>query len=286
MADLYVNTLNTPNSSEPPPAAVSSHVFTASTSAATSIAAASVQQAVALAGVNLALHRPVYSSSQEGDAFSAISAVDGAQSTRWASSWSDPQWIYVDLGVPYKITKVVLRWEAYAKNYEIQMSDDARQWQSIYHTTQGKGGTEAIDLQGTGRYLRVYMTARSTEYGDSLYELEAYGGEKNPSPAATNTQLKPLIDKAEGKPATASSAESDVWSARHAVDGSNLSRWSSGFSDNEWISVDLGSVQAISRVILNWESAYARAYKLQVSNDSKNWKDIYSTTAGDASLMI
>ncbi len=55
--------------------------------------------------VNLALNEPVtVSSTQSG--YPGSNAVDGNPATRWASAWSDPQWIYVDLQGTYNITEV------------------------------------------------------------------------------------------------------------------------------------------------------------------------------------
>ena len=39
-------------------------------------------------------------------------------------------------------------------------------------------------------------------------------------------------------------------------------RWSSGFADNQWWQVDLGSAVSIDKVELNWEDAYASRYKI------------------------
>ena len=54
--------------------------------------------------------------------------------------------------------------------------------------------------------------------------------------------------------------------------------WSSGFSDPQWIYVDLGATHTISKVVLNWEAAYGKAYQIQTSNDATTWTTIYSTT--------
>src|SRR5689334_2541303 len=62
---------------------------------------------------NLALNRPVTCSSTETATFPCTAAVDGnAAATRWSSAFSDPQWIYVDLGATTAIGSVTLRWEA------------------------------------------------------------------------------------------------------------------------------------------------------------------------------
>ncbi|HKC13364.1 MAG TPA: discoidin domain-containing protein, partial [Vicinamibacteria bacterium] len=59
--------------------------------------------------------------------------------------------------------------------------------------------------------------------------------------------------------------------AGHAVDGNPKTRWSSAFSDPQWLTVDLGADAPLSRVRLHWEAAYAKDYELQVSSDGVNW---------------
>ncbi len=230
------------------------------------------------AGENLALNRPAFASSIEGEALSADEAFDGDLNTRWASGWSDPQWIYVDLGDTYTIDEVVLTWEAaYATHYQIQVSDDASNWTTVYSTTEGTGGVENLPVNGSGRYVRLYGTARGTGYGYSLFEIEVHGD-------AGTTPPPPSGNKALNRPATASSEEGAAWNAQGAVDGDSGTRWSSQFSDPQWIYIDLGSSQAISRVLLNWEGAYGKSYEIQVSDDASNWTSIYSTTTGDGGI--
>ncbi|HVK20191.1 MAG TPA: family 20 glycosylhydrolase [Actinokineospora sp.] len=89
---------------------------------------------------------------------------------------------------------------------------------------------------------------------------------------------------AHGKPVTVSSTETPSFPGGHAVDGDNATRWSSGYTDGEWIRVDLGSTQSIGRVKLNWEAAYGRGYLIQVSNDGTTWTTIHTTTAGDGGV--
>jgi hypothetical protein len=84
----------------------------------------------------------------------------------------------------------------------------------------------------------------------------------------------------QGKPATASSSENAGTAASSAVDGNTGTRWSSAFSDPQWLQVDLGSSATISKVVLNWEAAYASAYQIQVSANGSSWSTVYSTTTG------
>jgi hypothetical protein len=125
---------------------------------------------------NLAFGKPVTVSSSESSAYIAGNAVDGNLTTRWASTFSDPQWIKIDLQATYTINKVVLKWEAAAgKSYQIQVSTDNTNWTNIYSTTTGAGGSETLNITGTGRYIRMYGTARKTTYGYSLFEFQVFG---------------------------------------------------------------------------------------------------------------
>ncbi|MCK2216749.1 discoidin domain-containing protein [Actinomadura sp. ATCC 31491] len=120
--------------------------------------------------------RPATASSTENGGTPASAAVDGDTGTRWSSAFSDPQWLQVDLGATASITGVVLRWEtAYATAFRVQVSADAATWTDVYSTTSGTGGTQSLAVSGTGRYVRVYGTARATGYGYSLWEFQVYG---------------------------------------------------------------------------------------------------------------
>src|SRR4029453_6659336 len=95
----------------------------------------------------------------------------------------DPGWIYVDLGATANVTQVVLQWDpAFATAYQIQVSANASTWTTIYSTTTGRGFKETVNATGTGRYVRMYGTARSGPYGYSLYEFQVYGTRGNPPP--------------------------------------------------------------------------------------------------------
>lgn len=97
-------------------------------------------------------------------------------------------------------------------------------------------------------------------------------------------------DLAYQRPVTASSTETPAFPASHAVDGDAATRWSSQYSDNQWLSVDLGTERSVRSVRLNWEVAYGRDYDIQVSSDGSNWRTVAErrgrTTAGDDTLTF
>ncbi|HEV2640287.1 MAG TPA: discoidin domain-containing protein [Actinocrinis sp.] len=223
--------------------------------------------------------KPTTASSEESAAYPPADATDGNTGTRWSSAFSDPQWLEVDLGATATISQVTLQWEAaYATGFQIQVSNDNTNWTSIYSTTTGTGGTQTLNVTGGGRFVRMYGTARATGYGYSLWEFQVYGT----IGAAGGCSA---TDAALNKPTTASSLENAGFTAGAATDGNTGTRWSSGFSDPQWLDVDLGASQSICGVSLNWEAAYATAFQIQVSNDNTNWTSIYSTTTGTGGVQ-
>jgi beta-glucosidase len=88
-------------------------------------------------------------------------------------------------------------------------------------------------------------------------------------------------------PATASSSENPtVWPASAAVDGNLATRWSSQWSDPQWLKVDLGATDTISVVVLSWENpAYATAFQIQTSLNGQTWTTIYSTASGTGGVQ-
>ncbi|WP_069174053.1 discoidin domain-containing protein [Streptomyces griseus] len=84
----------------------------------------------------------------------------------------------------------------------------------------------------------------------------------------------------QGRAVTSSSQENGGTPAASAVDGDNGTRWSSAFSDPQWIKVDLGSAASVSQIVLRWEAAYATGYRVEFSSDDSTWSTAYSTTTG------
>ncbi|GIO41351.1 polysaccharide lyase family 8 super-sandwich domain-containing protein [Paenibacillus apis] len=126
--------------------------------------------------LNLAEGKSVVASSSRATDVASGYAVDGILSTRWGSNYSDSEWIYVDLGSSQSIEKVDLHWEAaYGKEYQIRVSDDAKNWTTVYSTTTGAGGIDKISFAPVNaRYVQMYGIKRGSTYGYSLWEFKVY----------------------------------------------------------------------------------------------------------------
>jgi acyl-homoserine lactone acylase PvdQ len=127
---------------------------------------------------NRALGMPATASSHETGWYNSppVNAVDGDLGTRWASHWSDPQWLKVDLGSEQTVRRVVLRWEAaYASAYRVEVSRDNVNWQQVFARSNGNGGEDVARFGAVqARYVRITGTQRATSYGYSLYEFQVF----------------------------------------------------------------------------------------------------------------
>ncbi|MFI5930913.1 discoidin domain-containing protein [Actinoplanes sp. NPDC051494] len=224
--------------------------------------------------------RPTTASSAEWEGTPASAATDGNTGTRWSSAFSAaPQWLQVDLGSPQAITRVALNWEgAYATAFTVQLSTNGSTFTDATGTLRGNAGAQNIPVTGTARYVRLNLTERALPaYGYSLWEFQVY---------ANSAQGDILLSY--NKPGAASSEQNDVncnpCTVPKAFDLDPATRWATssttGWVDPGWIYVDLGATAQISRVELQWDPAYATAYKIQVSPNATTWTDIYSTTTG------
>jgi hypothetical protein len=173
----------------------------------------------------LSYNKPARASTEQNDAqcqpCTADKAFDNDPASRWATNpttgWVDPGWIYVDLGATAQVSQVVLQWDpAYGKAYQIQVSGDAANWTTIYSTTTGDGLKDVINATGSGRYVRMYGTARSGPYGYSLWEFSVYGTGGNPQappamPADPTFPATRLVFDDEFNGASGSGVDTSKW---------------------------------------------------------------------------
>lgn len=114
-------------------------------------------------------------------------AVDGNATTRWSSASTSDEWIYVDLGSEHNIGRIRLNWEnAAGRIYDLQVSDDAQNWATIYREISGQDGWMDTQVYASGRYVRMKGISRTTSYGYSLFNFSVYDYvEGDPKPAYT-----------------------------------------------------------------------------------------------------
>jgi beta-glucanase (GH16 family) len=171
-------------------------------------------------------------------------------------------------------TQVVLSWSPSngATNYNVKFS-----------TTNGGpyltiAGTAATSYTNTG-------LANGTPYYYVVSAVNPFGESSNSVQVSATTTV-PSANLALNKPVAVSSVENTGLGGANAVDGNTTTtRWSSAFSDPQWIYVDLQATVNINRVRIYWENACATSYQIQVSSNAVDWTPIYSTTTGTGGVQ-
>lgn len=128
---------------------------------------------------DLARGKATTASSAETATLVAANATDGDPGTRWASKYTDSEWIAVDLGAPQSVRRIVLDWEVAAgRDYDLQVSDDGTRWRTVVERRgRTTAGVDTVELPQpvTIRHVRMQGIKRQTTYGYSLYRFEVRG---------------------------------------------------------------------------------------------------------------
>jgi hypothetical protein len=203
-------------------------------------------------------------SATQSPSFAAAFAVDGNDDTRWSSGPAATAWLQLDLGKREMIRSMSIEWErAFSPLFWVQASDNAVNWATIDIASATQAGFQDLgELDTTARYVRI-LSQRPSSFGNvSIKEVDVFG---DPSTACITVPISSCGAPAFLVPASAraSSQQFSYTPASAAIDGVYSTRWSSNFTDNEWLAVDLGGVARIDDVTITWEHAFARKYALQ-----------------------
>jgi hypothetical protein len=118
----------------------------------------------------------VLASSDEGTILAAQLAFDDSHATRWSSKALDEQWIQVDLGIQKKIDGLLVHFGTnHAREYSIQLSCDAQQWETVVARRAGIASRDWVPVDGVARYVRVLAHNRVNNYGVSMADMRVYG---------------------------------------------------------------------------------------------------------------
>ena len=108
----------------------------------------------------------------------------------------------VDLGKTYKVSSVAFKWEnAYATEYNIQVSKDGKAYDTVKTMTADKAETIEVPLDEAveARYVRIECVKNALNYGYSLWEMGVYGTEVAEVETTTNT---PVVEPGTGETTT------------------------------------------------------------------------------------
>lgn len=131
---------------------------------------------------------------------------------------------------------------------------------------------------------KAYSALAVGQHSFSVRAIDA-AGNVDATPAATSwtIEVPPSTvtggDKARGRATRASSYEGSNRPA-NAVDGYSRTSWTSARRDGEWWQVDLGRTRHVDKVEINWDGAYASAYRIQISTDGVSFTTVANVTTG------
>jgi hypothetical protein len=136
------------------------------------------------------------SSCEESPLYAPENAFDKDNSTRWSSRFKDDEWLEIDFGSTTDIAGFVLFWEdAYALEYAVHVSSDAKKWSKVYETQFGDGGRDEFYFDPVrARYVRFVFLKRATGWGFSLWDIEALTPDDKPSAQFENKIIDSLFD--------------------------------------------------------------------------------------------
>ncbi|WP_194409570.1 discoidin domain-containing protein [Microbacterium cremeum] len=203
----------------------------------------------------------VYSAGATADGGSVAALGDGDADTVWAADAEGPVWVSKRLARGSWVTKVTVDWaDAYARDFLIQTSQDGAAWTDHTHVVDGTGGTTEVAITPTpATFVRILLLESDAE----AFAIREFGVEAGVNLAADS--------------ATRASGYSGYNLVHLLADGDPATRWRGNNSDGAWAQVDLGRPQTVAAVRLSWEAAFAKSYKIQLSDDGTNWRDAYAT---------
>ncbi|MCD9022541.1 discoidin domain-containing protein [Cohnella silvisoli] len=192
----------------------------------------------------------------------ASQALDGDEDTYWvASNGTKPQWLTVDLGSQMELTGI--RTAFYVPDtwqFKVEASTDNANWMLL--TNSWDGGVYWANpnfedaVHGKYRYVRLTVRKGDTHWA-AVKEFKVFGIPQELSA---------------GKGAAASSSSSAAFAADKATDGNADTYWcATDGTFPQWLTVDLGTSQALSKATTQFFVNDTWKYKIEGSNDNSSW---------------
>ena len=250
-------------------------------------------------GLNISAYS---ASSDNGGDQTADKAFDEYDWSPWQAAGgaqiNAPQWLMVDFGSSKTVSRVDLsQYNNRAKLFKLQVSDDKATWKdAFYGKVEGaadNGNTVNYTIvfpEATGRYFRILFEetagdASGAQTQPAVFDMSIYDkpGSAVTSSEITSVTVKPdaVRELTQGLPIEAfrGSTEQKNQEAKYAFDADIYSVWqaesTAQVGASQWLMVDFGKEEVISRIDFIQYRNRARQFKLQVSDDTETWTDAY-----------
>ncbi|GHE26302.1 hypothetical protein GCM10018781_78440 [Kitasatospora indigofera] len=223
-------------------------------------------------GTDAALGKPATASS----GFRPEAANDGSPDTLWVAADGGTHWWRVDLGAPYDLNTVRLRWENpdAAYRYTVEASADGITWSPIVdrsaNTAPGQPCTDAVSATGA-RHVRVNFLGAGGWWA-GLRTCELLGVPSGGDPAGGNVALGRAVHTNDG---TAYAERGNGNDGR-----ASTSFEFRGHGTPYVYKVDLRELFDLGAVEITW-SGFGRSkpYQVEVSADNERWVPVLTARA-------
>ncbi|MGI5923463.1 MAG: ThuA domain-containing protein [Lentisphaeria bacterium] len=202
---------------------------------------------------------------------SVAKALDGDRATRWTTGahQKGDEWVEIDLGYETAIESIFLdageTGQDFPTEYRVYASRfPDGDWGEPVAT--GKGTEKLLTIKPAnayGRYIRIEQVGQRN-YFWSITRLQVNG--------VPEFDTGSKLDRSAWK----LSADRNTAALAKAIDGDLNSRWDTAGAQRPgfWFAIDLGDVYQLRSITLNTTRSgndYPRGYRVDVSNDGKNW---------------
>ncbi|MFA8451466.1 MAG: discoidin domain-containing protein [Bacteroidales bacterium] len=212
--------------------------------------------------------------------------------TRWASEWTDNQWLTIYMDEEQLVSSVSSLWENGSRNdYEILYLAKDGSWKKVDYLSRLYTNSR-LNISGPYPFYKRNYDIKSTEvssnkiplhidffkpiktqaisihgykrhekYGYSIYKVKVSG------PYNPNLLYRDKLDT------YASSVEYDNY-PNLVLDNDHDSRWASDWNDNQSITFDAGKKCHFTGMSIKFENAKDCDFEIQVSDDNKNFTKV------------
>ncbi len=130
---------------------------------------------------------PLVRASTTANGYEPATIFDGDASTSWMSgSIAEGQWLLIDFQQNREYGGLIIDWQQddYAEAYEVQISDDGKNWQRVYSVDASNGGRDYVylpDLESRFVRLDLQRSSRGRGYGITAIEIKPYEFSSSPN---------------------------------------------------------------------------------------------------------
>jgi hypothetical protein len=193
-------------------------------------------------------------SSERSAGEKAFRAADDNPATQWRSDSRDAEWLELIFEEPQTLAGLNIYW-AFAGDYDVQVTTNKTDWQTIYHQVNSLGGLDRIYFRPvTVHGLRIQGRKQATREGYAIREIEF----RYPDEAVA-----------------LSSSHTTNSTAEQAMDGNQQTAWRHPNNNPAWLQVDLKGRKAWGGLVIHWGDDYASDYDVEISSNGINWSPVH-----------